>query len=707
MNVIAQLQSQGCISKSIQEEIDPSKPTYWSQHVWDFKEHSAKVLLTFFKSVQHGRTLLMGHMALGQVDALCGVPAFHSGITNAEAAEIALYPGESPPYQRPPVVDRFEGIEAFLADESSILLNPITLHAPLPALAEGGAIRIVEEDDVQVVLEIDLEVALVLQNDGTYTDVDEEHGVCYRPFHVTDGSHRKLSCGLNLAASQMHVPVVLAPLGTTMAEAATIFTQSNVAQEALKPLHMLLQRYTCKIPHRRSELDFGDPEGDDRPAIRRRRRSNRRAFKLAATLAVRPNPLFGRIQMLELPGRRLAAYCAVTSKKMVKYGRRWFTDGELLGGMSDADAFRLFRSYLTAWEEIVETDENGADYDDGFLRWGINRERGQETIPYLMMPLPFEVVLMLFPLIFKAVKDQKDDDERVVWQDFLKILAPLQPIDWGQTALLKATYGTDKDTAANLYSWASWAILAYVQTGTIYPANQVWNPEDRTPDLCLAGRGFLSPPSRHEIKPTLELPQTDEHGLVAGQRFTLWCHPMANINKRPLLSVQLLDEHGEIHFSTTNLNVKNTADLGFTSFTVEMPEVPEGAVELRASATVHNVNGEAKIEKSWPLHELQNMGPNMVKPFDEDLAPDALNVFDGAQPHDEEEDEEGVRFTLVPVDDTYMPPPPAPNTTVNTTSKVYTTPWFATIQQCPLCSSGQECRNANCVGKTVEGFVWR
>jgi hypothetical protein len=182
---------------------------------------------------------------------------------------------------------------------------------------------------------------------------------------------------------------------------------------------------------------------------------------------------------------------------------------------------------------------------------------------------------------------------------------------------------------------------------------------------------------------------------------------MANVNKRPLLSMQLLDEHGEIHFSTTNLNVKNTADLGFTSFTVEMPEIPEGAVELRASATVHNVNGEAKIEKSWALDELRNMGPNMVKPFHGNPEPDALNVFDGAQPYDEEEDEEGVRFTLVPVDDTYMPPPPAPNTTVNTTSKVYTTPWFATIQQCPLCSSGQECPNANCVGKTVEGFVWR
>lgn len=708
MTVIGQLQAHGCVSKTIQDEIDPSKPTYWSRHVWDFEQHSAKVLLTLFKSVQHGRTLLMGHMALGQIDALCGVPAFHSGITNAEAAEIALFPGESPPYQRPPVVDRFEGIEAFLADESSILLNPITLHAPLPALAEGGAIRIVREDDAQIVLEIDLKVALVLQNDGTYTDVDEENGLCHRPFHVTDGSHRKLSCGLNLSAAQMHVPVVVAPLGTTMAEAATIFTQSNVAQEALKPLHMLLQRYTCKIPHRRPELDFGNPDDDVSPSIVRRRRANRRAFKLAATLATRANPLIGRIQMLELPGRRLGRNCAVTSKKMVKYARRWFADEELLSGIDDTEAFKLFRHYLRAWEETADTDGNGEDYGDGVSRWNTNRERGQETIPYLTMPLPFELILMMFPLVFTTAKAQKAEGEMITWEDFLSILTPLQPIDWGEKALLNATYGTDKDTASNLYSWCSWAILAHVQTGTTYPAEEVWNPENRTPDLCLAGRGFLSPPSRHEIKPTLQLPQTDNNGLVQGQRFTLWCPAMANVNKRSLLSVQLLNQQGEVLYSTTNLNVKNTADLGFTSFGIQLPELPDGTVNLRASATVHNVNGEATVEGLWALHEFHNLPAHSIAEFGIDAGNDGLQVFaDCTPPVEGEAPEDGERFTLVAIDETYMSPPPPPNTTANTSSKVGKIPWFATIQQCPLCSSGQECPNANCVGKTVEGFVWR
>ena len=197
MTVINLLQAQGCLTKELQNEVNPDLPINWSSHEWDFEgEHSGKIKLTLNKFVQNGREVLVGFMPLGQVDALAGVPSFHPGISNEQVAELALYPQDHSPYQRPPDISRFDGIQEFEAHQESILLNPITLHVPTERLS-SGLVRVIQENEDQVVLEIDLKSMYLPLENGHYTDVNVATGEDFRPFHATDGQHRKLSCQLN------------------------------------------------------------------------------------------------------------------------------------------------------------------------------------------------------------------------------------------------------------------------------------------------------------------------------------------------------------------------------------------------------------------------------------------------------------------------------------------------------------------------------
>ena len=85
MTLTNELRTMGVVQKVIDSEIDPSKPTYWSRHAWSF-EGDGIVRLRLGKLAQNGREILFGSMTLGAVDALAGVPSFHPGITNEEAA---------------------------------------------------------------------------------------------------------------------------------------------------------------------------------------------------------------------------------------------------------------------------------------------------------------------------------------------------------------------------------------------------------------------------------------------------------------------------------------------------------------------------------------------------------------------------------------------------------------------------------------------
>ena len=709
MTVISSLIAQGCVAKTVQDEVDPSIPTYWSQHTWDFDENSAPVILTLYKYVQNERTILTGFMPLGQIDALAGVPSFHSGITNEEAALIALDSEHdpNPPYQRPPDVLRFDGIQSFARNPNSILLNPVTLHLPPDRLASGSGVKIINEDEVQVVLEIDLKLILKQLPDGTYTDVNILSGEDFRPFHATDGAHRKLSCQLDLRASMLNVPIILAPLGTTIAEAAEIFTNSNVTQEPLKPLHMLLQRYICAIPHRDAKKDFGLPENAENQKTATRRQANRSAYELVSLLATESNALYGRVQTMELPNRKMGRNCSVTSKKFVDYARKWFLEDGIFAGIDANDAFKVFRSYLTAWQLMADTDADGEYYEDSKERWDVNTSREHNAIPYLTNPLAFEVILMLFPLLHKGAIVRTEEGATPTRKTFTELLTPLQPIDWGRMDLLKEAYGLDRDTPDNLYAWCSWAISAFMQTGATYPPEQVWNPETRDPLDCKPGRGFFSAPSRTMIEAAIELPDTDETGLMWGQEITLWSSPMPNVHRKPMLAIHLLDGNGYVIFSSTNTQSKRGAELGFAVHRATILSAIAGAATLRAQVNVANVNGEAQIEKSWPISYFINRQLGDVEMIAKEIVlPTNLSI---ASEITEENNTEELtsRFAVVSIDESFMVPPPKANTTIQSTDKISRVPRFATIMRCPRCSTGIDCNNNNCIGRTVDGYVWR
>jgi hypothetical protein len=710
MTVITQLQESGCILKFVQKEVDPTIPTYWSRHIWAFEsDEQARIQIRFYKQQQNGRDVLFCMMPLGQVDALAGVPSFHSGITNDEVAIEALMPSSNPLYQRPPDIKRLPGIQEFEANPDSILLNPITLHAPIDKLGANGAIKVIEEDENHVILEIDLKKSLLKLNDEDYSDVNVDTGIDHRPFNATDGQHRKIACQLDEKACNMNVIVVLAPLGTTAAQAAEIFTDSNVQQEPLKELHMMFQRFLCKTPHRIMAKDFGDPEEADLPPIRRLNRlANRSAYELSAHVCKRGGPLNKRVQMMELPNRKLGNNCAITSKKFVKYARDWFLDENIFQHMDSSDAFIIFNRYIYAWSDIANTNAEGECYGDNMDRWDINTSRKLITTPYLTRPLPFESVMMLFPLIYRSAIVRVPEGESIMEKHFLEILTPLKSIEWGEFELIKEKYGLDKNTPQNLYTWLAWAITNYAQTNNEYEANSVWNPDTRLPIDCKPGRGFFSPPNREAISAVIELPETGTKGFSPNQEVVLWSGPLANVHRKPLLSLALLDNDGNVIFSTTNKESKSGGDLGFSVHRMKIPSTISSAANLRATIIVDNVNGEAQAEQIWPLEKFIGRQLGEVEPIGNGFPThDNLNEIEIPIAEDGEPEYKESRFVLVKNDEEVIVPPSKSNSTKYSTTKINRIPLVATIVQCPRCSAGIDCNNNNCIGRTVDGYVWR
>ena len=129
MTLTNELRTMGVVQKVIDSEIDPSKPTYWSRHAWSF-EGDGIVRLRLGKLAQNGREILFGSMTLGAVDALAGVPSFHPGITNEEAARLALAQERFTTYQRALIWERIPGIQAAWREADFAHTGVLTLHVP-------------------------------------------------------------------------------------------------------------------------------------------------------------------------------------------------------------------------------------------------------------------------------------------------------------------------------------------------------------------------------------------------------------------------------------------------------------------------------------------------------------------------------------------------------------------------------------------------
>jgi hypothetical protein len=709
MSVTEELRGIGVVSKAIDNEVDPNKPTYWSRHAWRFDDDNDGIVrLSMAKLQQNGREILYGNMTLDAIDALAGVPAFHPGITNEEAAKLALARERFTTYQRALIWERIEGIQAAWREAGFAHTGSITLHVP-PEHIESGAVTAHDEGDGRVVVEMRMKDILLQVDDG-YVDVETRTGRDFRPLHVIDGQHRKVSCELDLFLQGFNVFVNILPLGSTYAEAAQLFTELNVTAEPLKPLHQLFQRYSCFIPHREAAKDYGNPDDPEiDPTRARHRRANRRAFELAMRLASEHrSPLYQRVQTMELPNRQLARGCAVTSKKFVEFARSWFLSDRLFQGMPDDEVYTTFVAYLRAWKQVANTDDED-EYTDA-EGWDLNHERGVAD-PYITRMLPFESVLMLFPLVH-GYSHQYEGSLR---EKYLTTLTPLLPVDFTDYGALHAAYGLNQETPKDLFAWFSWAISNYVQTGQTYPVEQVWNPNTRERELCKPGRGFFSPPDRNTIEGVFEW---DSDGLHIGNNLSVWMRPYPNIHRQPLVSVKYLDRNGNVLGSSTNYATGATHH-GHALYKHTLGPAFANATELQVQLVIYRLHEEAQVQTAGVIiKHLRNSSQNFVEFGSRHQVPEAWLAIHQATPTEPTEADSNTNqapavpepaqptLTVVKVDDAYIMPPPKANTVHEPVYGPPIVPQISRLVQCPVAASGMDCSNPTCVCKSVSGYSW-
>lgn len=718
MSVSNELRNMGVVRKVTDSEVDPNKPTYWSRHAWSFdEENNGIVRLRMAKLQQNGREILYGSMTLGAIDALAGVPSFHPGITNEEAAQLALAQERFTTYQRALIWERIPGIQAAWREAGFAHTGTITLHVP-PEHIESGAVTSRDEADGSVIVEMRLK-DILLQSGDEYVDVDTATGRDHRPLHVIDGQHRKVSCELDTFLQGFNVFVNILPLGSSYAEAAQLFTELNVTAEPLKPLHQLFQRYSCYIPHREAAKDFADPDDQDIPAGRaRHRRANRRAYRLAMELASHPrSPLYQRLQTMELPNRQLGRGCAVTSKKFIEIARSWFLAASIFEHMPDAEVFATFRAYLMAWRWVTSVDADGEWMDNE--GWNLTHERAS-TDPYITRPLPFEAVLTLFPLVH-GYSRQFEGSNRT---KYIEVLTPLKPVDFTDFDALKSGYGLDKDSPKALHAWFAWAISNHVQTGETYPQEQVWNPVDRNPALCKPGRGFFSPPDRKTIEGVFEW---EEGGLQVGNELSVWMRPYPNIHQKPFVSVKYLDADDNVLGSSTG-PAQATAHHGHALFKHTIQPSFTSATKLQIQLVINRLGGEAQLQTTHLIKTLKERDDNSVQfgkehgipkhwlAGDEQPEEDGENGENTGPTDNDDGDDDGAgltprlnpqpTMTLVQVDDHFIMPPPKSNAVHEPEYGKAIVPHVMRMVTCPRCSTGMDCSHPNCVGKTVRGFGW-
>ena len=692
-----ELQNYGVVDKTIEPDPPENQPLYWSRHRWKFQGEmaSGEIQLRFRKLVQNGQTILHSTMSLGLIDALAGVPAFGPNITNEEAAEMGLNPPEILTYQRPLIKQRIAGLQEAWSDERFLHTGSATLHVPPEHLNEGRIVATHDGDDV--VLTLKMKDLLPVIGDEHY-DVDTGTGKDHRPFHIIDAQHRVAACQHDPHMLSFPVFVTVLPIGASYADAAKLFTDLNVGAEPPRELHQLFQRYTCWMPHHEAKLDYGDPKDIEGPRALVRS-ANRKAYELALKVAVKKSsPLQGRIQVMELPGRRLGTGTVITTKKFVEFSRTWFKDSKIFKDRPFKEATSYFLCYLWAWEVMVhKTSEVEA--------WDLSHKNGVAD-PYITRKFPFESVMGLFPLVWKFVIEASKEP---TIEDFGEVLKPLEAIDFGDFKALHKAYELKSQTPKALHAWFSWAIVRYQQTGTLVDAEEVWNPDNRTPALCRPGKGFFSPPD-----PAIIEAEVEWESIHPGTKMGLWVSPYPNAHLPAVLSVKYLDKDSEVVASHTETG--KYVGMGYTHLDHTLHPAVNSVHAMEFQIIIRNQHGEAQLQKMFTLKELRENKDCAIdlgkarSVTDAMLPTPELESTSGEEGDDDENGDKAPQdptyLTVVKIDDQTLVPPAGPNKYPKPTKKADFLPRRARIVQCPRCSMGFDCNNAQCIGKTVQGYKW-
>jgi hypothetical protein len=485
-----------------QGEIDNDIPNYGTRH--GYGDETPVVDLELVPFTQTGVIYYVGAASFAEIDAVSRVPSYPNSVDDVTWSKRALQPSDADDqFQRPLDIGRMQDIQQFVRPFSNRILNAVILYIPPDSIeGEKASVKLDQNpDDARLV--VDVGEFLETHDDGIRRTWGQDHPhPDLRPVMLLDGQHRTRGGAISPEGKDKKVPIVVLPPTFTLADAARVFTEINTGSEPLKPLLQLHLRHRFALASREIPKDFRDWTALDKADSRRQVcRANRLSYELSARCCGDPEgALYGRIRMMDVNSG--ATNVATKADVFHDIASGWFRSGAPFGSEEvDLDlAHRVVSDYFRAWQRVADHEdiEDIEPWSDTTNRWypipkkGVS---GKPKAPYITMQIPFKAVMITFPLAYELASIKAYDGNPPGLDEFLEVLRPLHALDWTHVATIKDAYGLDKHTHLDLYNWFSWTLQDYSDNDILYPADQVWNPDDPDPALCKPGRGFFSPAS--------------------------------------------------------------------------------------------------------------------------------------------------------------------------------------------------------------------
>ena len=487
-------------------------PRFGTRHCYG-KEGSQTPVLewSLHPFTQTGVTYYVGAATFAEIDAVSKVPSYPTSLDDVTWGERVLSPSDTDDqFQRPLDLLRMQEIQKFIGPAKNRILNSVILYVPPESVNKQDSSISLTENPTEATLTIDIEKFLQKHSDGDRWTFKEEFPYTdTRPLMLIDGQHRTRGGAISPEGKDKKVPIVILPPMYSLADAARTFTEINAGSEKLDKLLQLHLRHRFYLQSRLPIKDFSDWREID-PADSRRGtcRANRMAYDLAAkTCSDENSVLRGRIRMMS--GGRGGTNIAIKADVFHELASAWFKrDAPFNSEEIDLEqAYGVVDSYFRAWKMVCDRKdiegiepwrlENGEI--DTTNRWDPIPQKGtsgKPNSPYITQEMPFKAVMTSFPLAYELASLLRQDGARhPCLEDFIRVISPMQHIDWSQHKLIAKHYGKDKYTDKDLYNWISWAMQDYAQRGILHDAEEVWNPGNPDPSLCKPGRGFFSPAS--------------------------------------------------------------------------------------------------------------------------------------------------------------------------------------------------------------------
>ncbi len=521
---------------------DPAEgiPTYGTRQ--GYKSEVPEINWKLMEFTQTDVSYYVGAASFAEIDSVSRVPSYPNNVGDLEWALRVLHSKEDDEeFQRPLDLHRMQAIQDFVSEWDNRILNAVILFVP-PESVEGNnpSVKLSKsnEDDISN-LTINFENFLERHDDGvrrSWSQGNRQQDL--RPLMLIDGQHRSRGGAISPTGKEKRVPIVVLPPDIGLSEVARIFTEINTGSDPLKDLQQLHLRHRFALTSANPEKDFRHWENLEKGRERQRCRANRISYELAANTC-RKGALFNRIRMMDIGSG--GSVISTNAKEFVKIAHRWFMkNGPFFDEAVDLDiATEVFGNYLSAWSKIATRDVDGMEEweDSEIERWDPQVKKGvsgKPKNPYIAEIIPFKAVLMTFPLAFQLsgkLEGGRASFSAAIHQptvdDFVKVLMPLQWLDWSQRDAIKQAYGLDKYTPIDLYNWFSWALEDYANNGVLHSRDEVWNIDSRNPDDCKPGRGFFSPVSSDLIRIYSSLNPGDEWPL-AGEKIDFWSPSVPN-----------------------------------------------------------------------------------------------------------------------------------------------------------------------------------